>query len=160
MRSRIWMALACVAIALVAPSMADGARRLITGKEIKDGSITTRDLAKSARPQAGKQGAPGPAGPVGPAGATGPAGSAAAIRTVRVEGVTVSVAPGGFSPTATAACPAGMKLTGGGFIAEPSSNFAVGRSVGSTVAEEWLVNARNEGGFAGQVRAVAYCIGS
>ncbi|MCW2793689.1 MAG: hypothetical protein JWO76_2787 [Nocardioides sp.] len=58
---------------------------LITGKQVKDGSLQAKDLSKAARRSlqgqrgpAGPQGAPGaegPAGPAGPAGPQGPAGS-------------------------------------------------------------------------------------
>ena len=63
------------------------AARLITGKQIKDGTITARDLSKGVRatlgtpgPQgpagaAGAAGQPGAPGATGPIGATGPAGA-------------------------------------------------------------------------------------
>ncbi len=57
------------------------AARLITGKQIKDGSVSTRDLTKGVRHLLAKRSARGPAGPAGPRGSrgepgpsTGPAG--------------------------------------------------------------------------------------
>lgn len=62
---------------LAAPAR-DAAKRLVTGKEIKDGSIQARDLSARARRalrgKRGPVGSAGAAGAVGPAGATGPAG--------------------------------------------------------------------------------------
>lgn len=88
------------------------AAKLITGRDIKDGSIGLADFSKSAKKGlTGKAGAQGPAGPAGaagsagPAGATGPAGPQS-IATV-VRGVTVTVASG-RAATGEARCPAGM----------------------------------------------------
>ena len=49
------------------------AARLITGKQVKDGSITAKDLSKSLRRQIARTGVTGPAGPQGAAGPSGPA---------------------------------------------------------------------------------------
>jgi hypothetical protein len=60
----------------------DAAQRLITGKQVKDGSLTTKDIKnasllskdfKTGQLPRGAQGAQGPTGPVGP---TGPGGAA------------------------------------------------------------------------------------
>lgn len=48
------------------------ATRLITGKQIKDGSISTRDLSKGVRGMLAKGAQPGPAGPRGTRGEPGP----------------------------------------------------------------------------------------
>lgn len=51
------------------------AARLITGKQIKDGSVSTRDLSKAVRAKLAKTGLPGEPGPKGDTGpSTGPAG--------------------------------------------------------------------------------------
>lgn len=51
------------------------AARLITGKQIKDGSIGNRDLSKAVRAKLAKTGLPGEPGPKGDTGpSTGPAG--------------------------------------------------------------------------------------
>jgi Collagen triple helix repeat (20 copies) len=84
-------ALALAFLALAGSSAAapvrDAAVRFVTGKQVKDGSLSARDLSASARaelkgaigpqgPQGdqGAPGAPGPQGQRGPAGAPGPQG--------------------------------------------------------------------------------------
>lgn len=59
-------------------------KRLVTGADVKDGSIQRRDLAKAARPHDGAPGTAGESGPQGPAGETvqGPAGPNGAASTV------------------------------------------------------------------------------
>ena len=63
-----------VVAAVVASVATAGAASLITGKQIKDGSITAKDLSKAVRKQIAKTGATGVAGPQGPAGGPGPKG--------------------------------------------------------------------------------------
>ena len=66
--------------ALLATGATAGAASLITGKQIKDGSITANDLSRSLRTQiaksgtAGRDGQTGAIGPVGPQGASGSQG--------------------------------------------------------------------------------------
>src|SRR4051795_9064957 len=67
------MAVALVAL-LVAMSGSAVAASLITGKQIKDGTIQTRDLSKRAVKALKSSAAPGPRGADGPAGPAGPAG--------------------------------------------------------------------------------------
>lgn len=62
---------------LVATAGTATAAKLITGKQIKDGSVALKDLSKGVRSQlakAGKPGATGPQGPAGPQGTRGDAG--------------------------------------------------------------------------------------
>ncbi len=95
-------ALVMLAVAAVAAGGGSGSSKLITGADIKDGTIDSRDLKpgsvqshdiangtisvadlsanaiaalKGAQGEPGKDGAPGPAGPQGPAGAAGPNGA-------------------------------------------------------------------------------------
>jgi hypothetical protein len=56
----------------VAERATGSAARLITGKQVKDRSLTRKDLSR--RTIASLRGAQGPAGPAGPPGAAGPAG--------------------------------------------------------------------------------------
>ena len=71
-------------IALNGPAMANDAARqagkMITGKQIKDGSIATKDLSKQA--QQDLKGNSGPAGPEGAVGAQGPKGDPGDNATV------------------------------------------------------------------------------
>lgn len=87
------MVVACIAVVLAMAGSAFAAQALITGADIKDGSITRADLSgrtvNSLKGKQGKrgpaghdgftgargpQGDTGPAGPAGPAGPTGPQG--------------------------------------------------------------------------------------
>ena len=72
---------------VVATAGTAGASRLITGRQIQDGSITSRDLSSAVRRElrrhavrgaAGTRGAPGTAGATGPAGRAGADGAAGA----------------------------------------------------------------------------------
>ncbi|MEP9364788.1 collagen-like protein [Nocardioides sp. CN2-186] len=84
-------------IALNGPAMANDAARqagkLITGKQIKDGSIETKDLSKKAqaslkgeRGPAGADGSPGAQGEPGAQGPQGPPGTDATINGVPAGG--------------------------------------------------------------------------
>jgi hypothetical protein len=75
---------ALVATAVACPGTVSAAAGLITGADIKDGSVQKVDLAPKVRAQLGVRGpygpngvpgAAGPRGPSGPAGASGPTGS-------------------------------------------------------------------------------------
>jgi len=52
------------------------ASKLVTGKQIKDGSIAAADLSAALRRKLNQAGTPGPAGPQGAPGPAGPAGAA------------------------------------------------------------------------------------
>lgn len=67
--------LAFLAGLLIATGGTAMASRLITGRDIKNGSITAADLSTALRGQLARTGAAGAAGPVGPAGPAGPAGA-------------------------------------------------------------------------------------
>ncbi len=63
--------------AVVATAATAGAASLITGQQIKDGTITPRDLSTALRRQIAKaEATPGPVGAQGAAGPQGPAGAA------------------------------------------------------------------------------------
>jgi hypothetical protein len=70
------MVVACIAVVLAMTGSAFAARALITGADIKDGSITRADLSgRTVKGLKGKRGPAGPAGRDGFAGAQGPQGS-------------------------------------------------------------------------------------
>lgn len=121
MRERVRTALICGAVLAVTLAATAGASRLITGSQIKNGSIGLVDLSKSARRAlAGKAGPTGPAGPQGPAGATGPAGLNA-IHTVVSPRVTIPPGESSYDvqqaggPSLEADCPPGQIVVGTGF---------------------------------------------
>jgi Collagen triple helix repeat (20 copies) len=128
--SRLWrhrpsgsMLVAVLAL-LIATTGSAVAASLITGKQIKDGTIQKKDLSKSAR--AGLHGATGPAGaagPQGPKGDSGPAGATGKdgapgkdglMRSATVQHKTFSTLADGATGTETVSCPAGQKAIGGG----------------------------------------------
>jgi len=77
---------------VIATATTAGAASLITGKQIKDGSISAKDLAKTVRTQLARAGTPGPkgesgqAGPKGDPGAKGDQGSLPATEPVHYVG--------------------------------------------------------------------------
>jgi len=68
------MALMLVLGVVIASVSTAGAASLITGKQIKDGTIATKDLSKAVRKQLATTGSAGVTGPQGAQGAPGPAG--------------------------------------------------------------------------------------
>jgi len=68
--------LAFLAGILLATAGSAAATRLISGKDIKDGSISAKDLTKAVRAQLKKAGIPGPAGAKGDTGPKGDNGTA------------------------------------------------------------------------------------
>ena len=75
LQGRAGMGLAFLLGLLIATAGTATAAKLITGKQIKDGTITQKDLAKALRKQLAKTGTPGAIGPQGPAGANGAPGA-------------------------------------------------------------------------------------
>jgi hypothetical protein len=97
------------------------AAKLITGKQIKDGTITSKDLSKAVQAQLAKAGAAGPAGAAGAqgepgakgaAGEPGPAGPAG-LSGVEVKTMIQAVTSGGTG-AGTVACPPGKVVLSGG----------------------------------------------
>ncbi len=71
---RASVVLAFVLGMVVASAATAGAAKLITGKQIKDGSISSKDLSKAVRAQLKNAGVPGPVGAQGTKGDPGPKG--------------------------------------------------------------------------------------
>lgn len=130
--SRTALAVIVAALALIVSAGAGAtASLMITGKQIKDGSVTTKDVKNrslkvkdlSAKARNKLRGATGPAGPrgaTGATGATGPAGPAGPTGLQGLQGVpglpgvsgfeviteTVSIGGLGASDSVTGTCPA------------------------------------------------------
>lgn len=103
---RVAPVLAFLAGLLIATAGTATAAKLITGKQIKDGSVTAQDLSKSLRAQLSKSAVPGPAGAPGAPGAAGPAGTAMAFALVPAAGgvdvaSSKNVAPGNVTHPST-----------------------------------------------------------
>jgi hypothetical protein len=112
--SRTALAVVVAALALVVSAGAGAtAARLVTGKDIKNGTVTSADVKNkslkardfSARAKSRMR---GPAGATGATGATGPQG-APGISGFEVVTRTVTIPALGGTGTVTAACPAGKK---------------------------------------------------
>ena len=133
-----------------------GAAKLITGKDIRNGSITSKDLSRGAKSalkgQRGPQGSRGPAGPVGPA---GPSGPSAVSRLTRVEN-TVTV-PAEDVGSASVSCPAGQSLVSGSFAAiAADGEVFYGDDFGTRTS--WSVGLDNfDALIEGDVTAIAWC---
>ncbi|MCB0828213.1 MAG: hypothetical protein KDB62_05325 [Solirubrobacterales bacterium] len=75
MRERRKMLLVFLIGFLIATVGTAAATRQLTGRDIKNGTITAKDLSKSLRTQLKKAGRRGPQGPAGPPGKTGATGT-------------------------------------------------------------------------------------
>ena len=116
---------------------------VITGAQIKDGTVQAKDLsAKARRSLRGQRGPQGARGPAGAPGANGLPGAVGAPGAAGAAG-----APGGFDPNklqyivgpdvvvppgaaggAVAFCPAGTSAISGGFLTSIASMANVGAS--------------------------------
>lgn len=153
----------------VVDSSGDVKKNTIRSSHIRDGSVGVADLSKSARNLAsggttgsrGEEGPKGDRGATGPAGATGPQGPSGVASVASVAGPvalmgTSNGSSDGFSApaTATAGCPGGTVLTGGGATA---SNPEVVLSSSGPSGNGWAVTARNGDTQVQSVQAWAVC---
>lgn len=97
--------------------------------------------ATGATGMAGPAGATGVPGPMGPVGPQGPSGAAAGVETFEVSSAPTIVRPFDGVLSATATCPAGSVVTGGGF-----STFSAFIEVSRMSGNGWTVH-----GFTAQV---------
>jgi len=107
---------AAIVAALVSATAATAASGLITGAQIKNGSIGLADLSKSAkRALKGQRGPAGPPGATGAQGIAGPRGGFDPAKVSYIEGASFQVAPGA-AESGSASCPAGAKALSGGWV--------------------------------------------
>lgn len=123
-RPGLWLGVIAVVFAMSGSAVAASK---ITGAQIKDGTITGKDLKNhsvstsklTAATMDDLTGPPGPAGPAGPAGPQGPAGPSA-VSSLSPNSLNYTV-PGGTSSSAvqivTVPCPAGQRVVSGGYVA-------------------------------------------
>jgi hypothetical protein len=127
---------------------------LISGKQIKDGSIGLADLSKKAK--RALKGQRGPAGPPGVQGAQGVAGGFDPAKVNYVEGAAIVLAPL-TAGSATATCPAGATVLSGGWFVLTGD---VGEVYGNQAADRgsWSINVFNHDSFnAASVTPYAVC---
>jgi hypothetical protein len=170
-----------LALAAVSAGSA-GVGALITGADVQDGTIESRDIANETIRRVdispatiealrGRRGGPGPQGPrgeTGPAGPAGPAGPPGApgapghtIRYVNGYSEHVTVPPGSFR-FANAICPAGTLLVGGGHATDnvstallvPTNSYPTGMPDGRGA---WYVVMFNIGQQPEAFWAVSFC---
>jgi hypothetical protein len=158
-RRRTPMVLLVAAVLVVSTVGGASAAALITGRQIKNGTVTGRDLRDhSLRAQDARAGVVRP-GPAGPQGATGPTGLQSGATgapgsnglggyatVVSPDAVTV---PATTSVTSTIACPPGSSALGGGVFGAdvPSTkSMVVTRSMPAltgTRITNWTVTVKN-----------------
>lgn len=124
--------IAAVVAAIVSASAATAATAVvITGAQIKDGSIQVKDLSRKARISLrGQRGPRGPAGIPGPEGVPGVNGGFDPNKVSYVQGPTTSIPPDTVTRLSVD-CPAGTKVIAGGYYASIGSPFS-DHQVGST----------------------------
>lgn len=154
-----------IAIVVVASLVGGGsatAAKLITGRQIKDGSITSRDIQNDTLTYADVSGSlvedisyaigPGPTGPPGP---TGIASILTVTQRVELCGGTTDCSIG----VASVQCPAGTRPVSGGGVAISLNGLFLSTAAGSGgQATGWSAGGDNYGSAAGgYVDVYAYC---
>ena len=126
----------------------------ITTDKVKNGTLTLKDFKASER---GKLVGPqGPAGLAGLTGPVGPAGASANASQAIVQGPTVTVAAYGIG-YADAYCPAGKKVTGGGYFASIAIPASSGPAAPSPTTGWRTVINNSQNGIPVDVYAFAVC---
>ena len=156
--------IAAVIATVISATAATAATTLITGAQIKNGSISAVDLSAGAK--RALKGQPGPAGPQGATGAQGPTGAQGAtgvaggfdpakIHYVQSDMVQIDSDDPGH---ADAYCPAGEKAVSGGFFMNAVDTLLVqSRPVDS--GDYWTVSVNNRSDHAyAQLTAYAVCV--
>ena len=161
-------------VALVAVTAATaGVQALITSAQIKDGTISTRDLRNGTILRAdlapstlsslrGQRGARGPVGPPGSPGPVGPQGAATPLEYTAAYSAPVVVAPGrtGF---AVVVCPAETLAFSPGHVVDDvaTGRLAVVESFPISSPDRrsgWQVTMLNVGSTSAAFTARAYCL--
>lgn len=132
----------------------------ITGKQIKKhslpaGKLSPKALAalRGAEGPAGPAGATGPAGPAGPEGPHGPGFDG--LSTAKSDPIDLPI---GQKIAATAQCPAGFVVTGGGVSATyPGTQVSVGASYPDGI-DAWRAAVSNNSGMATTFTVYAVCV--
>ena len=145
--------LAVVALALAIGGTATAAK-LITSKNIKNGTIKAVDISTSAKQSL--RGQKGNTGPQGPQGAQGPAGPSAVARITVVDSPQAAFGPTDVVMSAIAFCPAGQLAVSGGGVSISDEELAATQATDSR--DGWFVIGVDETDDGGEyVQARALC---
>jgi hypothetical protein len=146
------LAMLALFVALAGTATAGTAAVMITGKQIKNGSIGLADLSASAkRALKGQRGPRGYTGVQGIQGAQGTQGASGANggfdpnKILYVTGPTVTV-PAGDLVTITTPCPSGSKALSGGYVDINAGNGTVWASRTYDSGGSWTVQVENFNG--------------
>jgi hypothetical protein len=112
----------------------------VTSSEIRDRSIRLIDISRNARSQL--RGQRGPAGPPGPPGTAGTGAGTGAVNLVVATATGTAPAEGATGATAT--CPAGRRVTGGGARVDAGTDVSVRESYPSATNTGWTVRVGND----------------
>lgn len=141
MRRTIFLLVGAVFALVIATAGTAGVQALITGAQIKDGTIASRDIKNrtigrvdiAAATLSSLRGARGPVGAQGPRGAVGPQGAAGAQGAAGPQGATGPQGPqGAAGPTGPAGADgglAGYEIVTGSAVAISGTDFDVATSV-------------------------------
>jgi hypothetical protein len=110
----------------------------VTSSEIRDRTIGLGDVSRRARAQL--RGQRGPAGPPGPPGAATTGGGTAALTYVTAPGTV----PAESVTSATATCPAGQRVTGGGVRVDTASDSSVRETYPNINNTAWTARVGND----------------
>jgi hypothetical protein len=131
---------------------------VVTGAKVKDGSLMAADFKAGQLPAGsqGPKGEPGPQGPAGPLGLRGEKGDAGAPGISGYEIVIANaLIAANAEGSATAACPAGKKVLGGGWA--DTGDFRARGSRPSADGASWWAFAKNNANIPSGLIAYAVC---
>jgi hypothetical protein len=134
----------------------------VTGKDIKNGTVTGKDVKNrslgpkklSKKAIGSLSGQSGPAGPQGPKGDSGPKGDPGPQGDPGVSGYVevneYSAFDSNAEKSATAYCPPGTKVIGGGAVVNPDSGpVALRTSIPISGGDGWIARAYETSAYAG-----------
>ena len=147
----LFAALGGSAYAAVTVTGKDVQNGTLTGKDVKNRSLGSKELSKKAI--GSLSGQRGPAGPQGPKGDSGPKGDAGAKGDPGVSGYVevneYSAFNSNAEKSATATCPAGTKVIGGGAVVNDYGGpVALETSVPISGGDGWSASAYETSAFA------------
>ncbi|MDA0179943.1 hypothetical protein OJ997_06530 [Solirubrobacter phytolaccae] len=157
----MWLGTAAIVLAMGGTATAAS---MVTSAQIKDGTITAKDIKRgaigltqlSSTARDGIQGEPGLTGPSGPAGPAGPAGPSAVgqINYVRSQRVYWN---GTYVQSAMATCPAGQRAISGGGVSVGDAGMAASDTVASRSGWYVIGGMSYQGNTTAYVEAFAIC---